>query len=276
MRDGEIVTLAVPLTNIDASQAAEQLKGMVASYGWLVPVPSQNLLIVTETGEQLRRIQEVLRLVGQPASERFGLSRVFAASREGVSEVIGPLRQLVPEYEKKIVTQGNRIEILDDVDKPPVRFQPNELANTIIAIGPTRRLETAREIIEMLDQGEGDGQDRRMVSYALETVRPEDAARQLERLFAALPGERRPTILTMPELGKITIVGQPLAGGAGRGVARGAGPAAGPGCRPVASRGGAAFRARRCGVGGGGRSAGCCRPGSSRRCGSRRWTTGVA
>ena len=206
VRDGAIVTLAIPLTNIDAAQVAEQVKGMVAAYGSLVPVPTQNLLIVTETGEQIRRIREVLRLVdSQPPSDSD--YRVYALQNARVGDIITTLRTLVPEYEKKIEKAGNRIDIIDDVEKPPVRFQPNEMANTIIAIGPTRRLEQAAEIIEMLDQGDGAGGGQRMASFTLEAVTPEEAARQLDRLFSSVPRERKPTVIPMQTQGKITILG---------------------------------------------------------------------
>ncbi|MFI4916652.1 MAG: secretin N-terminal domain-containing protein [Phycisphaerales bacterium JB060] len=207
VRDGEIVTLAVPLTNIDAADVAEQLKGMVAEYGSIVPVASQNLLVLTETGEQIRRIREVVRLVdSQPPSDSD--YRVYPLRSSQVNEVIGTLRSLVPEYEKTIVKQGNRHDVIDDVSQPPVRFEPNERSNSIIAIGPTRRLETAAQLIEMLDGGEGGVADgRRMASFVLETVTPQEAARQLDRLFSSVPGERRPTIIPMETQGKITVVG---------------------------------------------------------------------
>lgn len=207
VRDGEIVTLAIPLTNIDAAAVAEQLKGMVAEYGSIVPVASQNLLVLTETGEQIRRIREVVRLVdSQPPSDSD--YRVYPLRNSQVNEVIGTLRSLVPEYEKTIVQRGNRQEVEDDVSKPPVRFEPNERSNSIIAIGPTRRLETAAQLIEMLDGGEGGAADgRRMASFVLETVTPQEAARQLDRLFSSVPGERRPTIIPMETQGKIAVVG---------------------------------------------------------------------
>lgn len=208
VRDGDIVTLAIPLANIDAATVADQIKGMVASYGSLVPVPTQNLLIVTETGEQIRRIREVLRLVDSqpPADSDY---RVYPLRNARANDVVGPLRSLVPEYEKRMEKgQNNRTEIIDDVSQPPVRFQVNDRANTIIAIGPTRRLVSAAEIIEMLDQGEGGVADgRRMSSFALETITPQEASRQLDRLFAALPNDRKPTIIALDSLGKITIVG---------------------------------------------------------------------
>lgn len=207
VRDGEIVTLAVPLTNIDAAAVAEQIKGMVAAYGSLVPVPSQNLLIVTETGEQIRRIREVLRLVdSQPPSDSD--YRVYQLSTGRVGDVIGPLRSLVPQYEKTIVKQGNRSEVIDDVTQPPVRFEPNERSNSIIAIGPTRRLETAARIIDMLDQADGGAVDsRRMASFVLEAVSAREASQQLDRLFASVPNDRKPTIIPMESQGKITVVG---------------------------------------------------------------------
>lgn len=207
VRDGDIVTLAVPLTNIDAAAVAEQIKGMVASYGSLVPVPSQNLLILTETGEQIRRIREVLRLVdSQPPSDSD--YRVYHLAGAQVGDVIGPLRSLVPEYEKTIVKNGNRNEVVDDVTQPPVRFEPNERSNSIIAIGPTRRLETAAKIIDMLDQSDGGAVDsRRMASFVLEAVSAQEAAKQLDRLFSSVPSDRKPTVIPMESQGKITVVG---------------------------------------------------------------------
>jgi len=208
VREGEIVTLAVPLTNVDAQAIADQLKAMVAAYGSLVPVPTQNLLIITETAEQLRKIRQIVQLVdAQPPSSSDYKVYPLTVARAG--EVVGTLRKLVPEYEKKIEKSGNRIEVIDDVSQPPVRFEPNERANSIIAIGPTRRLVQAGELIEMLDQSEGAGDgDRRMASFVLEGVTPRQAAQQLDKLFSSVPPDRRPTILPIEELSKITIVGR--------------------------------------------------------------------
>jgi type II secretion system protein D len=205
--NGRIVTLAIPLTNVDAATVAEQLKGMIAAYGSLVPVASQNLLVVTETGEQIRRIREVVRLVdSQPPSDSD--YRIYPLRNAQVGDVISTLRSLVPEYEKTIVKQGNRSDVIDDVTKPPVRFEANDRSNSIIAIGPTRRLETAAQLIDMLDQGEGAGVDgRRMASFVLESVTPQEAARQLDRLFSSVPNDRKPTVIPMETQGKITVVG---------------------------------------------------------------------
>jgi type II secretion system protein D len=206
VRDGAIVTLAVPLTNIDAATVAEQIKAMVAAYGSLVPVPDQNLLIVTETGEQLRRIREVLRLVdSQPPSASD--YRMFHLTNARVQDIIGTLRTLVPEYEKRIERAGNRFDVIDDVTQPPVRFEANERSNSIIALGPTRRLVAAQEIIEMLDQAEGGMDGQRMASFTLESIAADEAARQLDRLFSSVPRERKPTVIPMPAQGKITVVG---------------------------------------------------------------------
>ncbi|MEO1008172.1 MAG: secretin N-terminal domain-containing protein [Planctomycetota bacterium] len=208
VRQGDIVTLAVPLTNVDATAIAEQIKSLVAGYGSVVPVPGQNLLIITETGEQLRRIREVLRLVdSQPPSTSD--YRIFGLRSASVEEVLVPLRKLVPEYEKTIVQQGNRRDIIDDVNQPPVRFEANVRSNSIIAIGPTRRLVQAEELIRMLDEGDaaGDGAPT-MASFELQTMTPGEASQQLGRLYGSLPEDRRPTIIPNESLGKITIVGR--------------------------------------------------------------------
>ena len=65
-----IVTVSIPLSRVKADVVHEQIiKNMVGTYGASLPVIEQNMLIVVETVEQIRRIEEVLRTIDAVAAE---------------------------------------------------------------------------------------------------------------------------------------------------------------------------------------------------------------
>ena len=57
----EIVTLVIPLRNVEATPIAQNLRGLIASYGSIVAMPAQNTVVLTETVDQVRRLGNIIR-----------------------------------------------------------------------------------------------------------------------------------------------------------------------------------------------------------------------
>lgn len=206
----QVISLVIPLNNAVATQVAQQLAPLVASYGAIVPLASQNSIIVTETAAQCRRIAAIIRAVDErPAYEES--VRVFALEHVMASEAIETLNVLVQQRQQTIIIdqKGNR-QVVDDETTPGLKLQPDERNNAIIGVGPEGRLQVVADIIALIDTPEGaglGGAGQELATFGLRTITAEQGKKTLEGLFGAMPEDRRPRVLALNEVNKVSVVG---------------------------------------------------------------------
>ncbi|MCC7388223.1 MAG: hypothetical protein IT431_05600 [Phycisphaerales bacterium] len=203
-----IVTTTIPLDNTRASQVAEQIKPLIGEYGGITPVDAQNMLILVETAAQCERIATLIRSIDavRPVDSEFQLFKLRHAK---AAQVVEALKGLVGQKQQTVFIDkdGNRT-VAEEIDIAGLNLQPDERTNSVIAVGPRARIELVDQLIEILDVPDGQlGGERQMVTFALETITPEQAALTLNSLFAAVPAESRPTVLALPEAAKVSIIG---------------------------------------------------------------------
>lgn len=206
-----IVTVSIPLSRVKADVVHEQIiKNMVGTYGASLPVIEQNMLIVVETVEQIRRIEEVLRTIDSvaPVDSEF---RVFKLLNAKPDAVVAALQGLVGERVKQIIIdQNGKQRIVEENTVPGLNIQPDARTNSVIAVGPKIRLDTIADLIQLLDaEGGGIGAEREMRTFSLSSISAGEAATSLTSLFQGVPDDRKPTILALPDVGKVTIVAAP-------------------------------------------------------------------
>jgi len=204
-RPEQVLTLTIPLDNAQAAVVAEQIKGLVGPFGGVTAVPQQNLVIVTETAAQCRRIREIVSSIDVKQAD--AVFKVFPLRHAQADAVVNALRGLVGERVKHTVVdaQGKQTTV-HDVSTPGMNIQPDARTNSIIAIGSAARLRTCEELVLLLDTPD-DGGDAQMMTFTLRTLAPEDAAAKVNSLFAGLPPAKRPTVLPLTQAGKVTVVG---------------------------------------------------------------------
>ncbi|MGP1345269.1 MAG: secretin N-terminal domain-containing protein, partial [Phycisphaerales bacterium] len=208
--DDQVISLVIPLNNAVSTQIAEQLAPLVAEYGGIVPLASQNAVIVTETASQCRRIAAIIRSVDErPAYEE--AVRVFPLEHIRAAEAIATLEVLVQQREKTIIIdqKGNR-QVVDDQTRAGLKLQPDERNNAIIGVGPDGRLQTVADIIELIDTPEGagiGGAGQELATFTLRTITAAQGKETLDGLFGALPEDRRPRVIPLPEVNKVSVVG---------------------------------------------------------------------
>ncbi len=203
-----IVTMTIPLDNTRASQVSEQVKPLIGEYGAITPVDAQNMLILVESAAQCERIAAVIRTIDavRPVDSDFQLFKLRHAK---APEVVGALMGLIGQRQKTVfIDKDGKQTVAEEVDIAGLNLQPDPRTNSVIAVGPRARIETVEQLIQILDvpAGQFDG-ERQMVTFALETITPEQAAQTLNSLFTAVPAESRPTVLPLPEVAKITLIG---------------------------------------------------------------------
>lgn len=205
----EILTVTIPLNNAAASVVAEQIKPLLAGYGSVVAVPPQNLLILVETAAQIRRIQGVIDTIDdvRPVNSAY---RVFPLQRAKPDAVVNALKGLVGQRIQRIVIdKDGKQRVVEETDVGGLNIQPDPRTRSVIVVGPQARIETVEQLIQLLDAPANplEGGESRMITLSLRTITPDEAARSVNALFRSVPGDQRPTVLPLPEVGKLTLVG---------------------------------------------------------------------
>jgi len=205
--DEQIVSVVIPLNNAIAGTLAENLKGLVASYGSLVAIPNQNMLVLTESAGQVRRLRTIINSLDENAPFEETVE-VFPIEHVKASAALDSLRVLVAEKQVTVVfdQQGNR-RVVQDENVTGVRIEADDRTNSIIVVGTESRVRTIGQLVEVLDVPDAAGARREMVTYTLSSVDPEQAKRHLEQLYQKLPNDEKPTILPLGDLGKLTLIG---------------------------------------------------------------------
>ncbi len=204
-RPEQILTLTIPLDNAQAAVVAEQIKGLIGPYGGVTAVPQQNMIVVTETAAQCRRIREIVSSIDVKQADT--VFRVFPLKNAPVDAVFNALRGLMGERVKHtVVDPTGKASTVSDITTPGLNIQPDPRTSSIIAIGSAARLRTCEELIALLDTPDGDG-DSQMMTFTLRTLSAEDAAAKVNSLFANVAPPKKPTILPLAQAGKVTIVG---------------------------------------------------------------------
>ncbi len=208
--DDRIVTVTIPLSNALAPIVSEQIKPLIGSYGGVQAVPAQNMLIVTETAGQVRRLSEIIRAIDseKPLDSS---TEIFPLRHTDPQTVVNALKALIGERIKKVIIDKNgKQRVVEEETVPQVQLYPDARTNTVLVTGAKARIETVRELIALLDVPEGAGAgEQEMMTFALDAITSEEAARHLNALFSAIPEQRRPRVLALTEVNKVTVVAPP-------------------------------------------------------------------
>jgi type II secretion system protein D len=208
--DSQIVTITIPLNNASAPTIREKVERLVdTEYGSVVDVPGPNFLIVTETASQCRRIWEIVSILDAELVDM--QTELYSLKFAKATDVFLALKELVKvkSIETIIDQKGNKTTQVKDNNVDGMNFWADERTNSILLVGPAARILVVTELIELLDVPGGPGGEREMRTFVLESITPSQAAKSLGELFRAVPDERKPTILPLPEVGKITVVATP-------------------------------------------------------------------
>lgn len=203
-----IVTMTIPLDNTRASQVAEQIKPLIGEYGGVTPIDTQNMLILVETAAQCERIASIIRSIDsvRPVDSEY---QVFKLQHAKAEEVVQALKGLVGQRVQQVfIDKDGKRTVAEEIDVAGLNIQPDPRTNSVIVVGSQTRIETVEQLIEILDvPGGGMSGQQQMVTFVLETITPAQASQTLNSLFASVPQENKPTVVPLPEVGKISVIG---------------------------------------------------------------------
>ena len=201
----EVVTQLVPLRFIDAHDAVALLRPFVPAQGALAAHRETNLLILTDTAANVRRLLEVLKLVdvevalselqiiglkyadaqelAQILAQLFASGRVGAAPGVATAPPAPPPPPGVAPPPPPIAGSGT-----PSADRPVII--PERRSNSLVVHARKQDMETIRRLIEKLDIDLYGGQ--RVFIYFAENTKARDLATTLDAIYGR--GDRGPAI----------------------------------------------------------------------------------
>ena len=209
--DEEIVTIVLPLLHAQAKPVAEQLKGLVATYGSVTALEQQNSVLIVETAAQIRRLQRIIDELDRQDVEN--VIELIPVRFTKATVVIGSLQALMGERVIEYVIQDGKRQKIEENRVAGLMLAADERTNSIIARGPRAKIEAVRQTIELVDVPIADAAaptasgGRGMKTFSVEKVKADAAKQRLEQLFAAYPADKKPTIVALPEAERVTVVG---------------------------------------------------------------------
>jgi type II secretion system protein D len=208
LKPDEIVTVSIPLDNAKCETVAEQVKAMVGQFGGVLAVPTQNMVIVVESAAQVRRIREVITAIDavKPADSAF---RLFPLKNTQAEVVVAALKGLVGEHTKTVIVDPDgKQRVVQDLNVAGLSLAADVRTNSVIAVGPAARIRTVEELIALLDTPEGpQSSEGQMLTFSLNALGADEAAKQINALYANTDPKRKPLVLPMANSGKVTLVG---------------------------------------------------------------------
>ncbi|MEY4119456.1 MAG: Type secretion system protein precursor, partial [Planctomycetota bacterium] len=209
--DEEVVTVLLPLLNAQAKPVAEQLKGLIATYGSVTALEQQNAVLLVETAAQIRRLQRIIDELDRQDVEN--VIELLPVRFSKASVLIGSLQALMGERVVEYVIQDGKRQKIEENRVAGLMLAADDRTNAIIARGPRAKIDAVKQTIELLDVPIADAAaptasgGRGMKTFAVAKVKADVAKQRLESLFAAYPADKKPTIVALPEAERVTIVG---------------------------------------------------------------------
>jgi type II secretory pathway component GspD/PulD (secretin) len=181
VRPGEIVTVVIPLQQIDSETASKAVVRMVSTWGSISALSKGKGVVITDSVKNIRRIQEFLQIydaksTADTAIESCTLKR---ANARAVVDIINKLFAGVQKRSYERNRDTGRFEVVrQDSSDDTVSATADERTNSVILMGRSDRVAMAREMVNKLDAGGGDEAGDIRV-FLLKNAKAEELARVL-------------------------------------------------------------------------------------------------
>lgn len=180
-----LVTKVLRLEHISASELKKTLESMVrgGKTGALEVFGPTNHLIITDTAENLRRIERIIALLDQPGTARVVeyVDLKYASAEQVAAQLMAAMKSSASSAR----TIGQHMERLAGGagDVSDVALVPASHANRLILVGTSVQLNELRRIIEAMDVA-GESAYGRLNAIFLKYLSAEEAAKSLNALLA--------------------------------------------------------------------------------------------
>jgi general secretion pathway protein D len=172
--EDRMVTQIIPLIYADANDMKTLLAPFVSKKsGDILAYPQTNMLIVTDTLSNIKRLMKILESIDVPGS--IGEVQIFSLSYASATSISAKLTEILTEKTKK--TTGSTAGTTTD----GIKVIPDERTNSLIIFAPTQEFARIGELIKKLDMPTPEGKQNVHVYY-LKYASAEDLAKVLTEI----------------------------------------------------------------------------------------------
>jgi len=190
---GEIVTVVIPLKQLNAQDASKAVVPLVSTYGSISPMVRGKGIIITDSVENIKRIRRLLsQMESEPVGdEQLRSVKLVNASAGNVAQIItrlfgGSANIRTSRTRRRPRTSRLRMPVASAL---PGRLiaTADDRTNTVLLLGPPDKLALAEQLIEKLDAPEGKGGGEVKV-FKLRNARAADIEVTLKKMFPPVRG----------------------------------------------------------------------------------------
>jgi general secretion pathway protein D len=202
----EVITQIVPMRYAGVTDVSTLLRPLISSRGNLIAHRDTNVLIITDTASNVRRLLEIVRQVDvQVALEELQIIPLRYADAQATAQILTQLFQRglrsttpgasgapapftpppvapIPGQPATVPVPGSTPGQTGTVDRPPLIVAETR-SNSLIVNARRNELETIRRLVNQIDINVGGG--RRVFIYFAENAKAKDLAATLNAIYGA-------------------------------------------------------------------------------------------
>ena len=184
-REG-VITKIIRVENISSSELRKMLEPMVrgGKNGAIAAFGPTNHLIITDTAENINRIEQIIRVLDKPGASRVvEFVKLEHASAEDVATQLNAAIRGMESADKTLSRHIQQVAEGTGTAPGDVVVVPSVGANSLVLVGTTVQLNEIQRIIQMMDVDASSGYGR-LNAIFLKYLSAEDAAKSLNALLA--------------------------------------------------------------------------------------------
>jgi len=181
VRPGEVVTVVIPLQQVDSETASKAVVRMVSTWGSISALSKGKGVVITDSVKNIRRIQEFLQIYDAKSTADTAIESC-TLKRANARVVVDIINKLFTGAQKRSYERNRdtgKFEVVrQDSSDETVSATADERTNSVILMGRSDRIAMAREMVSKLDSGGGeDTGDIRI--FVLKNAKAEELAKVL-------------------------------------------------------------------------------------------------
>jgi type II secretory pathway component GspD/PulD (secretin) len=186
MRPGEVVTVVLPVKNVDSKEIADAITAMLSNAGSVAPLPKGRGLIVTDKLGSIQRIRYLLSQIDTEATvdRQMKTYTLIHASGAIVCDLLNRTFGIATAPKRTQYNPNSKqLEVLPPDPNDYVTAVYDDASRTLVLFGPNERMALAEELVNRFEQQGGGGGDVRI--YYPSSIKADELASLIRQ---AIPG----------------------------------------------------------------------------------------
>lgn len=191
-RPGEVVTVVLEVSNLDAKEVADSVTPMLSNAGSVAALSRGRGLIVTDRLTNIQRIRSLLQTIDIAAVVVARQMKTYTLTHASGGIIADLLNRTFGATTAPKRTQINpnskALEVLPADPNEYITAVYDDASRTLVLFGPSERLALAEDLINRFEQKEGSAGDVRI--YYPQSIKADELATILRQTFPGVAGEK--------------------------------------------------------------------------------------